>query len=60
MEKKVIVKELIKDKNVGAVTSTSNKLVGNLLKRIDFVNAKIIIEYGPGTGVITNFKNKMY
>ncbi len=60
MKKKIIVKELIKDKNVGAVASASNKLVGDLLKRIDFRNAKIIIEYGPGTGVITHqILNKM-
>jgi len=50
---KVYIKELIKDKNVGAITSTSSHAVMKLVKKINFKNAETIIEYGPGCGVIT-------
>jgi len=60
MSNKILVKELIKDKNVGAVISASNRIITDLLKRIDFRKAKILVEYGPGTGVITHqILNKM-
>jgi len=53
MKTKLYIKELVKDKNVGAVTSTSEHVVKKLVEKINFKNAEIIVEYGPGNGVIT-------
>ncbi len=53
MGEKILINELIKDKNVGAITSTSNQITKKMLSKIDFNNAKVIIEYGPGKGIIT-------
>ncbi|MCK4661641.1 MAG: methyltransferase [Bacteroidales bacterium] len=50
---KVLIKQLIKDKNVGAITTTSNNMVGKIIEKINFSKAKNIVEYGPGNGVIT-------
>jgi len=48
-----LIKELVKDKNVGAIVSTSTYVVNDLVNKIDFDKAKVILEYGPGNGVIT-------
>ncbi|MFD1550987.1 hypothetical protein DNU06_04700 [Putridiphycobacter roseus] len=40
-------------KQVGAVAPSSRFLVKKMCDRIDFKNANIIIELGPGTGVFT-------
>jgi len=50
---KLYIKELAKDFNVGAITSTSYPVVKKLTEKINFNNAEIIVEYGPGNGVIT-------
>ncbi|MCZ6875671.1 MAG: hypothetical protein O7G88_19445 [bacterium] len=39
---------------VGAVASSSNSLRHRMLEWIDWKNANVIIEYGPGTGVFTD------
>jgi len=53
MKTELYIKELVKDKNVGAITSTSNPVVEKIIDKIYFKNAEIIVEYGPGNGVIT-------
>ena len=53
MTKQILIKELIKDKHVGAVASTSKQVIKRLLNKIDFEKADTIIEYGSGNGVIT-------
>lgn len=53
-----IVKFLIEyfksPRTVGAVAPSSERLAEKMVKDIDFENAKCIVEYGPGTGVITD------
>jgi len=53
MKTEFYIKELVKDKNVGAITSTSHPVVKKLIEKINFKNSEIIVEYGPGNGVIT-------
>lgn len=38
---------------VGAVAPSSRYLARKMLSSIDFSHAKVIVEYGPGTGVFT-------
>ena len=40
-------------KTIGAIAPSSKKLAGEMMKPIDFDNAKCIVEFGPGTGVFT-------
>ena len=40
-------------KTVGSVSPSSEKLAKGMLEGIDFLSAKCIVEYGPGTGVFT-------
>lgn len=40
-------------KEIGSVIPSSRFLVNELMRSIDFKNAKCIVEYGPGTGTIT-------
>ena len=53
MKTKLYIKEFVKDKNVGAITSTSDHVVKKIIEKIDFIKAEKIVEYGPGNGVIT-------
>lgn len=39
---------------VGSVTPSSGFLVRALLDKVDFARARVLVEYGPGTGVITD------
>lgn len=41
-------------KEIGSVMPSSKFLVKELMRNIDFDNAKCIVEYGPGTGSITS------
>ncbi|MCK5557186.1 MAG: hypothetical protein KAJ01_02330, partial [Candidatus Hydrogenedentes bacterium] len=50
-----IFKNLLKDVRVGAVVPTSHVAVKRLCSRIDFDKARVIVEYGPGTGVFSKF-----
>jgi phospholipid N-methyltransferase len=46
--------EYIKDiRRVGAVAPSSRYLARKMVESVDFDTAKVIIEYGPGTGVFT-------
>lgn len=40
-------------KEIGSVIPSSKFLISEILKNIDFKNAKYIVEYGSGTGCIT-------
>lgn len=40
--------------SVGAVLPSSKYLADKMIQNIDFDNARCIVEYGPGTGVITD------
>jgi phospholipid N-methyltransferase len=53
MTEKILIRELIKDKKVGAAFSTSKHVIKKLLGNIDFDKATLLVEYGPGKGVIT-------
>lgn len=47
-------KEAVKNiKTSGTVVPSSRFLANNILKSIDFENAKVIVELGPGNGAIT-------
>jgi phospholipid N-methyltransferase len=39
---------------IGSVIPSSKHLVADLLDGIDFGKAKVVVEYGPGTGVFTD------
>ena len=41
-------------KEIGSVVPSSKFLVKELLKNVEFENAKYIVEYGPGTGCVTS------
>ncbi len=49
------LKAFIKDKNVASVTPTSGVCVKRLCSKINFDQTDLIVEYGPGTGVFSNF-----
>lgn len=49
------VKCFLRDKNVASVTPTSPFGVKRVCKKIDFSKAKLIVEYGPGTGVFSEY-----
>jgi phospholipid N-methyltransferase len=42
-----------RENKVGSVTPSSKYLVQKMIDPIDFKNANVIVEFGPGTGVIT-------
>jgi phospholipid N-methyltransferase len=47
------IKNLIKDPRVASVSPTSSHAIEKMLKGIDFSQIDIMVEYGPGDGVIT-------
>jgi len=53
-KKKAFFKEAIKNiKTSGTIMPSSKYLIQKMLKSVDFSNAKVIVEYGPGNGIIT-------
>ncbi|MGM0599706.1 MAG: class I SAM-dependent methyltransferase [Candidatus Rifleibacteriota bacterium] len=40
-------------RTIGAIAPSSRKLASRMLQPIDFKKAKVIVEYGPGSGVFT-------
>jgi phosphatidylethanolamine/phosphatidyl-N-methylethanolamine N-methyltransferase len=53
-KKRDFIKQFFKEKKtVGAVSPSSRYLLKKMLKNIDFENSKVIVEFGPGTGVFT-------
>jgi phospholipid N-methyltransferase len=54
LSKKDFFSEFLKrGKHVGAVTPSSKFLVKKMVDPIDFTGVTCIVEYGPGTGIIT-------
>lgn len=54
LKKKGFFSEFLKQgKDVGSITPSSKFLVKKMIEPVDFSTAKIIVEFGPGTGVIT-------
>ena len=55
-------KESIKSfKTTGTIMPSSRYLIKRMLKNIDFSKANVIVEYGPGNGIITkHILNKMH
>jgi phospholipid N-methyltransferase len=54
-EKRSFIKQFWKEKKmVGAMAPSSRFLANKMLANIDFSNARVIIELGPGTGVFTD------
>lgn len=55
MSKKVnFFREFLKERRtVGAISPSSKFLGKKMISTIDFTKAKIIVEYGPGTGIFT-------
>jgi len=53
-KKKAFFKEAVKNiKTSGTIVPSSRYLIQKMLKSVDFSNAKIIVEYGSGNGIIT-------
>jgi len=50
---KILISEFFKDKNIGAVASASDHVVRKMLNKVDFAKADVLVEFGPGKGVIT-------
>jgi phospholipid N-methyltransferase len=62
MKLNVFLKEYVRHpRDIGAFAPSSRYLALRMIEDIDFKRARVIIEYGPGTGVFTerllNFKN---
>lgn len=49
------VKCFLRDKDVASITPTSPFGVKRVCKKIDFTRANVIVEYGPGDGVFTEY-----
>lgn len=53
-EKESFIKHFWKEKKmVGAMAPSSRFLAKKMLKHVDFENARVLVELGPGTGVFT-------
>ena len=47
-------KQFLKSRReIGSVTPSSRYLTRGIVDKIDFANAQVIVELGPGTGVFT-------
>ncbi|WP_459937312.1 class I SAM-dependent methyltransferase [Desulfonatronum parangueonense] len=49
------VKCFLRDRNVASITPTSPFGVKRVCRKIDFSKANVIVEYGPGSGVFTEY-----
>jgi len=49
------VKNFLRDKDVASITPTSPYGVKRVCSKINFDRTHLIVEYGPGTGVFTNY-----
>lgn len=53
-KKKDFIKEFFKErKTVGAISPSSKALGKKMMNNVNFNDANVIVEYGPGTGVFT-------
>ena len=53
MKHKYLFKNFLKDKYIASVIPSSKFAVKTVCNKIDFNGKKVIVEYGPGTGVFT-------
>ncbi len=49
------LKKFFTDKNVASITPTSKVCIKRICSKIDFDNAKVIVEFGPGGGCFTRY-----
>lgn len=49
------VKNFLRDKDVASITPTSTFGVKRVCSKINFDRTRLIVEYGPGTGVFTQY-----
>ena len=49
------LKSLLKDKNVASITPSSSFTVRKATRKINFENDIVIVEFGPGTGVFSEY-----
>ncbi|HAE39103.1 MAG TPA: hypothetical protein DCG57_10760, partial [Candidatus Riflebacteria bacterium] len=40
-------------RTIGAIAPSSNQLANRMIQQINFATARVIVEYGPGTGAFT-------
>lgn len=59
MSTKEYIKNVIKDPKIASITPTSQSGVREICSKIDFRNRVVIVEYGPATGVFTEYLLKM-
>jgi phosphatidylethanolamine/phosphatidyl-N-methylethanolamine N-methyltransferase len=52
---KSYIKNLLKDPNVASIAPTSATGIDCILKNVHFCDSYLIVEYGPGGGVITQY-----
>lgn len=55
MSTREYLKNLVKDKNIASITPTSKKGVEGICRKIDFSKRMVLVEYGPATGVFTEY-----
>jgi phospholipid N-methyltransferase len=55
MDTFIYIKNFLRDKNIASITPTSSAGVKTVCSKIDFNRENLIVEYGPGTGVFTNY-----
>lgn len=54
-KKRIFFKEAIKSiKTSGSIVPSSRFLINSMLKDVDFKKANVIVEFGPGNGIITH------
>lgn len=49
------LKNLFRDPNIASITPTSRFGIARVCDKIDFATAKVIVEFGPATGVFTKY-----
>ncbi len=49
----IYLKNFITDKYVASLTPTSKAAVAKVCHKMDFHDRKVVVEYGPGTGIFT-------
>lgn len=52
---KLFFGQFVTGEKVGSVMPSSKSLALKMVKHVDFANAKVIVELGPGTGAITKY-----
>jgi phospholipid N-methyltransferase len=53
-----VLESFMRDKDVASVVKSSKFTVKHLCSKIDFSQAEVIVEYGPGTGVFSKYMLK--